>query len=90
MLSGGGIFSMPRLGSVRDYSQDTDRNRSASGFVLYGNDGKPTAHFGFSSLDDAKAAHKKMSEIIAICKSLRGYASGSNWSLARTFSGNDA
>jgi hypothetical protein len=80
---------MPRLGSVRDYSRDTNKNRSASGFVLYDNDGKPAAHLGFSSHDDAQAAHKKMNEIIAICKSLRGYASGSNWSLARIFSGNN-
>jgi hypothetical protein len=69
---------VPKLSPVRDYSQAVVKTRSASGFVVYGNDGKPAAHFGFSSNDEAQTAHKKMNEIIATCKSLRGYASSSD------------
>ncbi len=63
----------PRVGPVQR-TQDDQKNFAGSGFVVYGDDGRPAAHFGFLSDADAQFAAKKMSEIIALCKSLKGYA----------------
>jgi hypothetical protein len=63
----------PRVGQVQK-TQDNQNQFAGSGFVVYGNDGRPAAAFGFLNDDDARLAAKKMSEIIAICKHVNGFS----------------
>src|SRR5260370_31370010 len=43
----------PRVGPVQR-TQDDQKNFAGSGFVVYGDDGRPAAHFGFLSDADAQ------------------------------------
>ena len=63
----------PRVGPVQR-TLDDQKNFAGSGFVVYGDDGRPAASFGFLSDANAQTAAKKMGEIIALCSNLRGYA----------------
>jgi hypothetical protein len=51
----------PRVGAIRSTSDDRN-NFAGIGFVVYGNDGRPAAVFGFLTEAEAKLAAKKMSE----------------------------
>jgi hypothetical protein len=61
----------PRVGQV-DQISFSHYEQSKEGFVVFGNDGRPAATFGFASRADARTAVKKMSEIIALCTNVRG------------------
>jgi hypothetical protein len=60
----------PRIGPVQP-TQDGQGKFAGIGFVVYGNDGRPAATFGFLNDVNARTAAKKVSEIIALCRDVK-------------------
>jgi hypothetical protein len=59
-------MASPRIGQIQNIN-DESNDLASSGFVVYGNDGRPAVTFGFLKPGGAVVAAKKMKEIIALC-----------------------